>query len=307
MAMPKASPDQPTVLICLGAAKAGTSWLYDYLASHPDCHLRKIKEVNYFNKLKGRAWQYMSKTRREQRQVAERQLGQSMWFQRTKRAALKQRVKDIDAWLDIDPAAPGHEAYVRYLCDGRKSQKLVGDFTPEYIALSPDILREIVSSITDVRFVLLLRDPVDRVWSHIRMNAERSSQKDRQFEVHISRQTEKFVSGNHIGMAERSDYATCLRNLSETVDPSRLHVVFFEHLFAPETGPATLRALTDFLGIAPKPARFDVVSNQSPEIALDVENRDRIRTQLQPQYEYCARRFGNELPQRWKQQMAEAA
>ncbi|MDB5657806.1 MAG: hypothetical protein JWS10_421 [Cypionkella sp.] len=31
---------QPTLLFCVGATKAGTSWLYDHLFAHPECHFR---------------------------------------------------------------------------------------------------------------------------------------------------------------------------------------------------------------------------------------------------------------------------
>ena len=37
--------DEPTVLFCVGAAKAGTSWFHSYLENHPDCHMRGIKEL----------------------------------------------------------------------------------------------------------------------------------------------------------------------------------------------------------------------------------------------------------------------
>jgi hypothetical protein len=40
---------EPTFLICTGAIKAGTSWLYRYLLRHPDCHLRAIKELHFLN------------------------------------------------------------------------------------------------------------------------------------------------------------------------------------------------------------------------------------------------------------------
>ena len=40
--------DQPTLLFCVGATKAGTSWLFDYLKHHPECHLRSVKELQYF-------------------------------------------------------------------------------------------------------------------------------------------------------------------------------------------------------------------------------------------------------------------
>lgn len=40
----------PTLLICVGATKAGTSWMYRYLHDHAACHVRSVKECHYFSK-----------------------------------------------------------------------------------------------------------------------------------------------------------------------------------------------------------------------------------------------------------------
>ena len=40
-----------TMAICVGATKAGTSFLYEHLAAHPQCHFRTIKELHYFDKV----------------------------------------------------------------------------------------------------------------------------------------------------------------------------------------------------------------------------------------------------------------
>ena len=39
----------PDFMICVGATKAGTTWLHDQLSAHPECYLRTIKEYHYFS------------------------------------------------------------------------------------------------------------------------------------------------------------------------------------------------------------------------------------------------------------------
>ncbi|MCU0854153.1 MAG: sulfotransferase, partial [Rhodobacteraceae bacterium] len=39
------------ILFCVGAAKAGTSWLHRVLSDHPGCALRSIKELHFFDAL----------------------------------------------------------------------------------------------------------------------------------------------------------------------------------------------------------------------------------------------------------------
>ena len=38
-----------TLLFGIGAAKAGTTWLYRYLAAHPEVRLPAVKELHYFD------------------------------------------------------------------------------------------------------------------------------------------------------------------------------------------------------------------------------------------------------------------
>lgn len=46
-------PALPNIVIGLGAAKSGTTWLHDYLTSHPQAHMRKQKEIFYFYRKDG--------------------------------------------------------------------------------------------------------------------------------------------------------------------------------------------------------------------------------------------------------------
>ena len=44
----------PTLLICVGATKAGTSWMYRYLHDHEACYVRSVKECHYFSMFKSK-------------------------------------------------------------------------------------------------------------------------------------------------------------------------------------------------------------------------------------------------------------
>ena len=43
------STDKQVDFLCIGAAKAGTTWLHDMLSQHPGVARAKAKEINYFN------------------------------------------------------------------------------------------------------------------------------------------------------------------------------------------------------------------------------------------------------------------
>jgi hypothetical protein len=46
---PATSPAPRPTFICVGAGKAGTTWLWEMLRSHPDVYLPDVKELHYFN------------------------------------------------------------------------------------------------------------------------------------------------------------------------------------------------------------------------------------------------------------------
>ena len=48
--------DEPTLMFCIGATKAGTSWLHRYISNHPESHMRGIKELHYFDALEFDDW-----------------------------------------------------------------------------------------------------------------------------------------------------------------------------------------------------------------------------------------------------------
>ncbi len=296
--------DPPTLLICAGVPKAGTTWLYEYLKSHPDCHIREIKELNYYNARDPDTWARKSKIRRGQRREAERALEKCGWRDRARRRWLKKRIEALDDWLKIDPDAPEHAGFRDYLCTGRKGQRLVADLTPEYMMLDTETLRDMSRTVPDVRYLLLLRDPVDRAWSHLRMRSNRKQETEAEFEAILDKFLKRFLDGGLAGLWERSDYPKVLRNLTEAATPGRLHVTFYEELFHPDRGPKTLRDLTDFLGITPHPGAFGRIEHKSPEHPLAPEQRRRLYEALAPHYAFCNDWFGGDLPARWHDTMA---
>lgn len=50
-----------------------------------------------------------------------------------------------------------------------KGESITGDISPGYCALEDDIIRQVNARLPAIRIVLLIRDPLQRLWSHISM------------------------------------------------------------------------------------------------------------------------------------------
>ncbi len=81
------------------------------------------------------------------------------------------RQRDLDAAIALLGRPESGAAYLDYLGAGQGAA-VVGDITPAYGLLSVERLRA-MAALGETRFLYILRDPVARLWSHVRMIAGR--------------------------------------------------------------------------------------------------------------------------------------
>lgn len=271
----------PTLCFCVGATKAGTTWLYQFLALHPDCYLRKVKELHFFDGLEGGTAQ-----------------GRAARMQRALNRAKAVTARTDDAKALIAVLKSGDEAqYLAYLQDGANNPRVVADITPAYGLLSVERLRKMAALLPDVKFVYLMRDPVARLWSHVRMSARRQGG---DFATRAAQVFEDVLAGRQADVTDRGDYQSVLGRLDAAIDPSRLLVMFQEVLM---TVPGVDR-LCAFLGIAFQQPDFDRRVYEGQALAITADQLSRARLALRRQYDFAASRLGT-LPDAWLRNMGE--
>lgn len=278
------------VFLCVGAAKAGTSWLHSQLSAHPDCHLRSIKELHYFDALdEGTLSRNLERIRSRQRALLERTSG---GLNATPEQA--RRIEDGADWLDVlERGEEDPDRYLGYLTKGAAPGQVVGEATPAYALLSSDRLARIARMTSDVRFLYLLRDPVDRLWSHVRMIAGRRDSDGVVTPRRCERILARTISGEETQIVRRSDYAGALRRLAEAVPGGKLLVEVFEEMVQ---GDGFAR-ICDFLGIGrARPSPVPVHQGQS--LAMTPDQRRRAAHWLAPQYDAAHLALGR-MPAAW--------
>lgn len=120
-----------------------------------------------------------------------------------------------------------------------------GEITPSYCALSSRRIRDVARLMPDVRLIVLLRDPVSRDWSHIRMKLLRDTGRT-QDEV-----TEKEFSDFAVSdpLLERGNYPRIFERWLTHFDQSQLFVGLFDDIMS---DPNTLMEnVLAFLGVPP--------------------------------------------------------
>lgn len=292
---------EPTYLFCLGATKAGTSWLWDHLAAHPECHFRTIKEYNFFFLSDAAGFdaailQGHQKIARQEARVAntphEAWAGRHLADLRAWQAVLERRQVDLGAYRD-------------FLTEGRGARHLVGDITPAYGLLGGKRLRVMMDIAEDTRFLYLIRDPLARLWSHVRMVAANQVGASGDLAMAARGVLDRLLAGSADNetkwLVERGDYPHILTKLDRILLGRPFRVQFYEEMMT-ATG---LAEVSRFLGISGQPGAFGRVSHPGVALALPEGYRARLLAWLRPQYEFVAARFGT-LPDAWQHSMKEA-
>ncbi len=133
----------------VGSAKSGTTSIYNYLKQHPDIFMSPIKETHHFST----------------------DIDSSK-FRPDYAANLN---INIDSWLDGDQKKEIFHAFVKdwdkylKLFKNSENQKAIGEVTNSYL-YSKEAAKNIQSKFPEGKIIMILRNPVERAFSHFLMD-----------------------------------------------------------------------------------------------------------------------------------------
>ena len=264
-----------TFVLGVGARKAGTTWLYRYLQESPEFAAGYRKEYHVFDTLdlESERWSRNRIITLAERALTELREG------RPADAAVLHRMS-----MYGNPAY--YYDYFAALLSREPGRHVTADLTPAYALLSVERLREIRREFAErgVRAVavFLMRDPVDRIWSQLRMQHQRSAAPgDPSAEEQV---LEQYAAPQYTA---HSEYHRTIDALDEAFDAD-VHYEFYERLFTPE-------AVTDLcsaIGISMHPPALERRRNDAPPEADLAESTQRtVAAHLGEVYRRVADRF----------------
>lgn len=199
----RAKPD----FLCVGTPKCGSTWLHRNIGNHPEIWLPPIKELHYFDGL-----QIKEQSRQANRNNKENQM-------RWKRQA-SSHLRDIvpyppnrrtirrALWLSKYFFLPRTNRW--YLSLFPDDPGLVcGEIAPSYCWLNERSIERVQTLNPDLRVIFLIRDPVQRAWSHAMMHFRNRLQKK-----HVSLSS---IDSNHLSkffVSNRNRVGKYRRNLN---------------------------------------------------------------------------------------------
>jgi hypothetical protein len=209
-----------TFFLGLGGQKCGSTWIQAYLNRQDGSDFGRLGEYQVWEHTVGGVfarYRVPEPSRIEKlRAAAKRRLGAS-------------EPADHLRWrLQSDPAS--YFDYFETLLK-RPGIERTGDITPSYAALPPETLARIRTGFEKrgimVKAVFSMRDPVDRLRSHMRMEMAkgRLAEQDNSTALLAFAQSDEATA--------RSRYDITINALRAVFDPSQIHLCLFEELFTP--------------------------------------------------------------------------
>jgi hypothetical protein len=203
----------------IGPQRTGTTWLHHNLKSHPSIFLPREKELYYFNKFGSE--------------------GDG-----------DRGFETLEHYLESFSDSPREWLKKTYDCLRKSSRFYIpavrGESTASYAGLSPEIIREILLINPDIKAILMVREPIDRAWSHARKDLLRGGVDPQSV---TQEEMAKFFRAS--GQRRLGSYPTMIGNWHAELRPGHLFIGDFRAIANdPEL---ILSAIHRFLGVPTGP------------------------------------------------------
>lgn len=214
-------------------------------------------------------------------------------FDRLKIGKSVRRTREILEYFSVHDIA----SYAAFLQRGAEGAAAFGEITPSYALLPAAAFAEIDSAFPGARFIFILRDPVDRLWSQVRYTKARGRRQRGQSASELNETFRQVLRADN--PVARSSYSRTINTLESKIPQERILYLFYEKMVSSDTGPAEICRIENFLNLQPRdPASvLEKSKNAGPGIDLDPENRAAALEVLRPEYEFVAQRFG--VQEKW--------
>lgn len=272
------------IVHCIGAAKAGTTWLFSQLSTSRDFYFTPEKEIHY----------YFTRYGDFNRLTTSDRFTKLKWF--VEKSSVNYRhpqpepefyrkfylfQKNLDWYLNFS-RGPVTDSWYRSLFKDAETNQWVCDFSPSTSKISVIGMRALREFDENVKIIYMLRDPIDRLWSHIKFHATWIGKLE---EVMAMTTSEKVNFVNKFDLLSDGMYGVTLQKLYEVFSPEDILLIDFEKV---KSDPhSVLLDVGNFLNVekpkgtmeisqavntsAPKPIENDVCMSFGHEICKDLD------------------------------------
>ena len=266
--------------ICIGAQKAATSWLYQALRHQREVYVPPIKELHYFSELYLDGVRRFGPGHRGKQAAGVRKYLASL-------STLTPRQTGMLACLDGIETEPLNDDWYKTIFSFAGETQTAGDICPAYMILPDEAIAHVLSLNPAIKILLIVRDPVSRIWSQIRMHKRSRS---------FSGNLQEFRDGTTSlkPYKRRTDYAQYIPRWRAAVPTESFMMMTHDEVKA--SGHSALEKICRFIGVqnmSPRAVDNDPV-HVGEAMAFPPEFRAFLLDELMAQYDFLADIFPQE-------------
>jgi len=281
------------VVICIGAQKAATSFLFNELANNDQICVSPTKEVHFWDTFEG---DEVRRFRRRARRALWHTIRANSRSTIAKQGMARKTISEAFALAKIRHLSQyGLAEYRNYLLRNYKGQPVVFEASPGYALASPDTFSRMATVAQDTRLLLIMRDPVERMWSAAkfiwrqRLESGIATKNDvKQFFL------SRIRNPSSLGF-RHSAYDLTFKALEKSGFYDRLDVVFQETISSHDE----TQALNQSLGFAPNLCFRRKVNTHTQHFPIDEDILEEGVKSFTRTYEEVRSRFGARVPKGW--------
>ena len=272
----------------IGAQKAATSWLYCNLREHSKIWMPPRKELHYFDRLP----MYLSPSYLASSHLLHRLFGtetHNKGFIKQFIRALLHSIKDMDRkevqWTIRYFGGTYNDDWYRSLFRQGEG-KVKGEITPSYSILSLEDVRHIREMFPELKIILILRNPIERAWSHIRFDWKRLKLDG----PHHLDKIKRFIDSPD--QALRGDYLRTLDIWTSCFPKEQLFIAFYDDVIQDPRG--VMLNVFKFLDVSPftHPETLNNRVNVSPVLQTPTEIQFYLASKYYPDLQKLSMLFG---------------
>lgn len=279
--------EEKTMFVGIGAQKSGTTWLYNYLQSHPQVFLSPLKEMHIFD------FRHVYSNDSHRELLMNRIANLASVIARKNGKDCKDLYDQLLTSANKSAMIDNVDYYIDYFKHRVTNQKVFGEITPAYSLLPPSGFEEILSIHQNVKFIYIMRDPIERAWSHINDEFSRKgmhcSSREKLQSIYFSKGKNNYLL--------KSNYESTISVLEKTVSREKILYLFYEDLFTENS----INNICEFLDIDAINANFQTKVNEGKYESIDIYPKTGGAHIYEPIYKFCRNRFGTQVPETWHQ------
>jgi hypothetical protein len=272
------------LIIGIGAQRTGTGWLAIYLAEHPEIYMSTTKELHFFDAKYDARFEHFD-LKMQTRLATFDQLAEKMKHSPNPNTRRKRKDDLVDR-----VAMRSDDDYLAFFNKRVSSERAFCEISPSYAMLSSEIFRRMGGIHTDVRFIYIMRNPADRIWSQIRFQKKRLEIAIAEFELCLQRDE----------MVMRTDYASTIEAITAAIPRHKILFLFHEQLFS----ATAASRICQFIGVSPRDGRYrERVNATGLQAAMTRDMRRLAYQRFASVYSYVETFFHGDIPENWKLDM----